>query len=668
MTFDLVTDWINWKQWSEVGGYSWYHLVFIYRTTFLCVAIVGTVLNATETFTIVVKLFRVQNEETNDIENPSFEGHVFPYEIRGFCEQEEMDGTEQMKKFEETERSIIKIREEQEKKLDDGNKSSPGHVGEDSEEQEQELDQEKKSASGSVGEDSEEQEQELDQEKKSASGRVGEDSEEQEEELDQEKKSASGKLREDSEEQEEELDQEKKSASGKLREDSEGQYKDRGEKYIYIIAVLLLFLTGLFEDFPVVIVTFYTAALPTCGTPARQEVGSVLTMITITSAVMNSLWTMSILLCELRKLNTKFSYRCRPSKHYCKGNLINFGKTLLFIFIFLLFTSNFVMGVLTILQITGLVSMRPIRVESPLYLTHSVPVGPWGPGLDSKRDEAMFIYIAMNLQFPHQVVLYDNEGNVKARSTWTNQILNRLYIGQFEELSHLKDGTLTKAIPCIRAFPSVEWQSHINISNCNLIFNIKYYPTNNDWNPFKELWHEFNTSITVEWGIYLSNDKFCYPDAPVLTAYRINNVDALTSGVKEDLIKYTCLSACGDDANICDNAHHATFQSSRERSNAHVPVGLYLAINDLKVADSCIFNTSFEYSPKFCGESWSDVQTVDVPQEIQDTYPQFITIPEIYRLDEKYVFLVPKNVCNEMWDSSRSCCAYSEYWYILNTS
>ena len=22
MTFDLITDWINWKQWSEVGGYN----------------------------------------------------------------------------------------------------------------------------------------------------------------------------------------------------------------------------------------------------------------------------------------------------------------------------------------------------------------------------------------------------------------------------------------------------------------------------------------------------------------------------------------------------------------------------------------------------------------------------------------------------------------------
>ena len=105
----------------------------------------------------------------------------------------------------------------------------------------------------------------------------------------------------------------------------------------------------------------------------------------------------------------------------------------------------------------------------------------------------MFIYIRTNLRFFHQVVLYDNEGNVKATSTWINQILNRLYIGQFEELSHLKEGTLTKAIPCSRVFPFgdniEELQSlDINISDCKLIFNIRYYPTNNEWNPFKALW------------------------------------------------------------------------------------------------------------------------------------------------------------------------------------
>ena len=104
LTFDLVTDWINWKQWSEVGPYSWHQFVFIYRTTFLCVAVVGTVLNTTEAITIVVKLFRIHTVKTIDIETPSDDR--IPLEIKGFYEQKETDETDKKNKFEEAEKSI----------------------------------------------------------------------------------------------------------------------------------------------------------------------------------------------------------------------------------------------------------------------------------------------------------------------------------------------------------------------------------------------------------------------------------------------------------------------------------------------------------------------------------------------------------------------------------
>ena len=484
-------------------------------------------------------------------------------------------------------------------------------------------------------------------------------------------------MREDIEEQEKELDKRN------LRENSKEQYEGMGQKYIYRLAVLLLILTGFFEDFPVVLVTFYTAVAVSCGTPARQEVRSVITMVTIISPMMNSLWTMIILFCELcggQKFYTNISYsclkalcqkrstKCRLSNHCCKEYLIIIGRTLLLGFIFLLFSGNFFMGVLTIGHIHGSVSLRPLRGSfPPRYLTHSVPAGPVGPGLDGTRDEAMFIYIVMDMQFPRQVVLYDNEGNIKAKSMWTNQILNRIYIGQFEELSHLKERNLTKAIPCSKVFPFVDKIEEsflvqtvsmeplkINISDCKLILNIRYYPTNNDWNPFKEISHKFYSNITIEWGFYVSNESSC---DSVVKALRVNDIDILTSDIKDDLIKYTCSSACGDDANICDNTHPVSFQSSRHRINSHWASHLFLAINDLKVSNSCFFNTSFEYSQKFCGESWSGVQTVDVPQEIQDVYPQFITITELYTFDET---VVPRYYCNEMWNNSISCCGYPE--------
>ena len=736
MTFDLVTDWINWKQWLEVGGYSFHYLVFVFKTTFLCVAVVGTVIFTTETIVIVLKLFRIHRMETSDIENPSDERRVSPQEIRGFYEQETKVNEaekavkkiieEQEKKLEEIDKSppgkvrdgseeqeerpnegnisppgnVRNYSQEQEETLNEGDISSPGKVRDESEEEEEKLNETNKSSPGNVRDDRKEEE-ELDKAEKSSAEKLREDSEEQEEELNEGDKSSPGKVRNDSQEQEEELIEGDKSSPGNMRNDSVELYEVGGEKCIYRLAIILLILTGFLEDFPVVIVTFYTATSTACGMPARQEGGSVLTMTTIISAMMNSLWTMIILfgeLCDCQKLYRNISYRCcakikyitikktfktlcqktccqkstnlRLSKHHWKGYLIKFGKTLLFGFIFLLFSGNFAMGMLTIGHISGFISLRPIGITFPFYLTHSVPTGPLGPGLDGKRDEAMFIYNLIGLRSPHQVVLYDDKGNVKGRSIWTNQILNRLYIGQFEELSHLKGGNLTKAIPCSRIFPfgdkfeesllvqNVSMQSlYINVSDCKLIFNIRYYPVNNDWNPFKDILHGFYKYITIEWGIYVSNKNSC-PWA--ITALRANDTDVLTSDIKDNLIKYTCSSACGDDANICDNAHHLTFRSSRQTINAYVPPRLFLAINDLKVADSCIFHAVFEYSQKFCDESWSTTQTVDVPQEIQDAYPQFITIPELYRLDKERETLVPKYFCNEMWNSSMSCCADPE--------
>ena len=594
MTFDLATDWINWKQWSEVGGYNWHHLIFIFRTTFLCVVIVGTVIYTTETFTIVVKLFRIHTLETSDDENPSDERKVIPHQMRQFCNKQEMNIDEMEKSF------------DRKQKLDEGDKSSSQIVRDDRDDQEK-------------------------------------------------------------------TDEEDISSPGKPRENSKEQYKVREQNCIYRLTLLLLIFTGFFEDFPVVLVTFYTAASPTCGTPARQEVGSLVTMVTIISSMMNSLWTMIILLCELHGFQTfkifciKTCYQMSINyvifKLYYKQYFIILSKILLLGFILLLFSGNFVMGMLTIAQITGSISLRPIGVQSPLYLTHSVSAGEWGPGLDGKRDEAMFIYFVVDLKFPHQIVLYDNEGNVKARSMWTNQMLNRLYIGQFEELSHLKEGTLTKAVPCSRVFPFVDKVEELqplynNISDCKLILNIRYYSANNNWNPFKKIFQQFNIRITIEWGFYLSDVKLCPWVTSALAMLRLNSTEVLTSDIKDDLIKYTCSSVCGDDANICDNAYRATFRFSWQRCNAHKPPRLYLAINDLKVADSCLFLTFFEYSQEFCNESWSGVQTVDVPQEIQDLYPQFITIPELYTFDEEHEFLVPKYVCNELWNSSSTLPEY----------
>ena len=43
-TFDIVTDWMNWKQWNSVGGFDLHYFLNIFQIAFLCTAIVGTFL------------------------------------------------------------------------------------------------------------------------------------------------------------------------------------------------------------------------------------------------------------------------------------------------------------------------------------------------------------------------------------------------------------------------------------------------------------------------------------------------------------------------------------------------------------------------------------------------------------------------------------------------
>ena len=52
-TVDMVTDWINYIQWSTVGGYDQYYFVFILKTPFLSASLVGTVLWIFEVFLTV---------------------------------------------------------------------------------------------------------------------------------------------------------------------------------------------------------------------------------------------------------------------------------------------------------------------------------------------------------------------------------------------------------------------------------------------------------------------------------------------------------------------------------------------------------------------------------------------------------------------------------------
>ena len=134
-----------------------------------------------------------------------------------------------------------------------------------------------------------------------------------------------------------------------------------------------------------------------------------------------------------------------------------------------------------------------------------------GPGLDSGTDSAMFVTMVYKLPNWYHVGLYDNRDVNIANSASVHQVQNRLYIGQFNELEYLREGSRTKVIPCNKVFPFLDKideslfqfnnsnkNNFTDISKCKIIFRLRYHPTNNNWNPFVNFIHKFFKYITVE--------------------------------------------------------------------------------------------------------------------------------------------------------------------------
>ena len=73
------------------------------------------------------------------------------------------------------------------------------------------------------------------------------------------------------------------------------------------MGLIVRLLTGLLEDFPVVIVLYYSVALPLCGVPTKREGSSPTMITTIVSSMLNSLWTMFLLFWDLCGCTKVFS-------------------------------------------------------------------------------------------------------------------------------------------------------------------------------------------------------------------------------------------------------------------------------------------------------------------------------------------------------------------------
>ena len=72
----MITDWINWAEWSKVGGYDQYYFASIFQKIFLCVAAVGTGLLIIEVFVIIKKwinIYRKPLERNGTMDHKDFD-------------------------------------------------------------------------------------------------------------------------------------------------------------------------------------------------------------------------------------------------------------------------------------------------------------------------------------------------------------------------------------------------------------------------------------------------------------------------------------------------------------------------------------------------------------------------------------------------------------------
>ena len=726
ITVDVITDWLNWVQWSGVGGYDQYYFASIFETTFLCVAAVGTGLWVIEVLVIVKKWinnnrqhipriplkygknlheylpkpeinFSLSEQEVRkyaELEVKDNNEHLFEMELKNHSEPEKNKGEELAPEFKvngnDVQNNINDDKPPSGSEVKNNDKPSSGSEGtnDDKLPSESEVKNDDKPPSGS----------EVKNDDKPPSGSEGthddkplfkpdgqnnnKSSSEQEVEND-EKPSFESHVR-NGDKPSFGIEVRNNDESGK--NEDEREWKSKGSRAINRLGIVIRILVGIFEDFPVVLAVYYPTVMPMCGIPAKQTIESGITLATIISSMLNSLWTMVCLFYELcgcteggfccvatgkhkKDKNTNveetFEHSCdqrpakfclkKPSKKAIKETFLKAGKIIVYIVIFMVFSTTFIVGFLTVSHVLGLISYRfTISGEvNPFILVTNVMTGNYGAGLDAKPDQAMFIYLHYQLPDWCYITL-----NNSTKSESFRHVINRLYIGQFQELSHLKNGTLVKAIPCSRAMPflqnldkhAFDWKYYYPVSeeeyaDCKIIFTLRYHLTNNNWQPFiNGFFHKYCNCITVEYGIHVNNEKIC--------PYWFNTPSSsslLSHQVQEDILNYTCNSACGEDSGTCKNIKFWNIDHNQEVNSSKVKGFFFsLAINDLKTPDTCRFNVMFKHLHKFCDKSWGGVEPVVVPEEVQKVYPQFITLPIIKSSEDVLLWLL-KNRCSELW-------------------
>ena len=597
MTFDVGTDWLNWAEWSKVGGYDQYYFVSIFQKAFLCVAAVGTGLWIIEVFIITKKFINIYRE------HPEINRSLDRMDFHECLPRPRDISNNFLSKQDDANCNKLKFKDDNEHSTEADVMYYPEDTNYNGSPSEPKITNNKESPS--------EPENINNKESPSESKVINNKEFPSEPEIINYKEFPS-------ELNSNQFVSETETRHSTESEENEWENKCEGGKGISQLGIVVRILVGIFEDFPAVVVVFFPPTLPMCGVPAKQHVGSGVTLATIISSMLCSLWTMILLFYELCGCSDK-GFCCQPNKK-CKNNsklnkghttrnslrqqgyfkkqcmkkgALKTGKIILCIVIFILFSSTFILGLWTVGYVLGFISLKFTLID-PFYLRTAVMTGDFGAGLDAKPDQAMFIYLHYKLPNWHYITLNNN-----TESASFKYVINRLYIGQFEELSHLKDDTLTKIIPCSTAMPFLQKHAFYGenfqpmneeeYTDCKIIFTLRYFPSNNNFQPLTNFIHDFHKYITIEYGVHIKNNKTCPK-----WIHPTSSSSFLSEQVQQDILSYTCNPACGEDTNMCQNVKSWNIDNNPGMNSSNQSVQLWhlsLAINDLITPDTCNFQT-----------------------------------------------------------------------------
>ena len=697
MTFDMVTDWINWAEWYGVGGYDQYFFANMFEKIFLGVAMAGTVLWIIEVFIIAkkwIKLIHKHPESNTTKEEGGFDEFLPKPEIPETPLEPELlhcndssvqNDSKLMSKLEVEKSPPTKINEEEECSSQSSFTSDTRNLTKSLSEPEVVIHNEFPSESEVANHIEDSPKPNINKESAPKPKVINNnESQSEAETTDSNKSPCEPKVvsLKDSPPESEIMNGNESPSKVINYNQSKGSREE--SDIVNQLRLLVLILAGLFEDVPNVLIVYHTALIPRCGSTTKQNIGSGVTLATIISSMLNSLWTMICLFFELFKFtrwnccmattdNKKISHmKVKEADTHCKntesrkkatGYTTNppatclkeackiTGKITACMLIFITFLVTFTLGFMTLSHVLGFIDLT-FAYAGPLNLSTHVITGFYGPGLDAKPDEAMFVYLHYELPNAHYITLNNSK---QTKSVPFQQVINRLYIGQFQELSHLKDETLTKAVPCSRAMPFEEhvfdWGNYppisvVEFTNCKIIFTLRYFPINNNYQPFSNLIHDYHKFITIEYGIHINNKNIC-PS----WIHPASTSSFLSQQVQEDIVNYTCNSACGQYAAICRKLSGKINQGISMSFESVEMWNLSLAVHGLKTPDTCDFHLTFEPSKKFCDDYWDDIELVKVPKEIEDAYPQFITIPITTTWDEGRNLRKFNNNCDKLWQN-----------------